>query len=48
MDEAYICGEAPITKREIRVLTIALLGIDPSDVVVDIGAGTQRDRKSVV
>ena len=40
LDEAYICGEAPITKREIRVLTIALLGIDPSDVVVDIGAGT--------
>ena len=27
LDEAYICGEAPITKREIRVLTIALLGI---------------------
>ena len=39
-DEAYIRGQAPITKREIRVLTIALLGIDPSDVVVDIGAGT--------
>lgn len=29
-----------MTKREIRILTIALLGIEPDDVVVDIGAGT--------
>ena len=39
-DEDYIRGKAPITKREVRVLTIALLGIDPDDTVVDIGAGT--------
>ena len=39
-DEDYIRGKAPITKREVRVLTIALLGIDPDDAVVDIGAGT--------
>ena len=39
-DEAYVRGKAPITKREIRILTIALLGVGPRDVVVDIGAGT--------
>jgi cobalt-precorrin-6B (C15)-methyltransferase len=39
-DDAYIRGKAPITKREIRVLTIALLGIEATDVVADIGAGT--------
>ncbi|WP_026395380.1 precorrin-6Y C5,15-methyltransferase (decarboxylating) subunit CbiT [Acetobacterium malicum] len=39
-DDAYIRGKAPMTKREIRILTISLLGINPGDVVVDIGAGT--------
>lgn len=29
-----------MTKREIRILTISLLGIDEKDIVVDIGAGT--------
>lgn len=29
-----------MTKREIRILTIAFLDIQPDDVVVDIGAGT--------
>jgi cobalt-precorrin-6B (C15)-methyltransferase len=29
-----------MTKREIRILTISLLGIEAGDVVVDIGAGT--------
>lgn len=39
-DEAYIRGKAPMTKREVRILTIALLGIEEGDTVVDIGAGT--------
>ena len=39
-DEAYVRGKAPMTKREIRILTIAFLNIQPEDVVVDIGAGT--------
>ena len=29
-----------MTKREVRILTISLLGIQEKDVVVDIGAGT--------
>lgn len=39
-DDDYIRGKAPMTKREIRILTISLLGIKSGDVVVDIGAGT--------
>ncbi|WKY47446.1 precorrin-6Y C5,15-methyltransferase (decarboxylating) subunit CbiT [Eubacteriaceae bacterium ES3] len=39
-DEEYIRGKAPMTKREIRILTISLLGIEETNTVVDIGAGT--------
>jgi cobalt-precorrin-6B (C15)-methyltransferase len=39
-DDAYCRGKAPMTKREIRILTISLLNIQQGDVVVDIGAGT--------
>ncbi|MDO4288084.1 MAG: precorrin-6Y C5,15-methyltransferase (decarboxylating) subunit CbiT [Eubacterium sp.] len=39
-DEEYIRGKAPMTKREIRILTISLLDIQKTDVVVDVGAGT--------
>lgn len=39
-DEDYIRGKAPMTKREVRILTISLLGIEEEDTVVDIGAGT--------
>ncbi len=39
-DDRYVRGKAPMTKREIRILTIAFLDIQPEDVVVDIGAGT--------
>lgn len=39
-DDRYVRGKAPMTKREIRILTIAFLEIKPEDVVVDIGAGT--------
>lgn len=39
-DEEYIRGKAPMTKREIRILTISLLGVNPNDILVDIGAGT--------
>lgn len=39
-DEMYKRGKAPMTKREVRILSAAFLAIAPADVVVDIGAGT--------
>lgn len=39
-DEEFIRGEVPMTKQEIRILTIAKARIKPGDVVIDIGAGT--------
>jgi len=39
-DDRYIRGKVPMTKREIRILTIAFLEIEEEDIVVDIGAGT--------
>ena len=39
-DEAFLRGDVPMTKREIRILTLAKARIAPGDVVWDIGAGT--------
>lgn len=39
-DEQFIRGDVPMTKQEIRVLTILKAKIEPSAVVWDIGAGT--------
>ena len=39
-DEEFIRGEVPMTKQEIRILTIAKARINKGDVVIDIGAGT--------
>lgn len=39
-DEEFIRGEAPMTKEEVRILTIAKARISPEDIVLDIGAGT--------
>ena len=39
-DEAFIRGKVPMTKQEIRVLTMAKARISPTDVVWDVGAGT--------
>lgn len=39
-DEDLIRGEAPMTKEEIRHLSVAKLDIQPGDIVYDIGAGT--------
>ena len=39
-DEAFIRGKVPMTKQEIRVLTMVKARISPADVVWDVGAGT--------
>ncbi|MBR6013306.1 MAG: precorrin-6Y C5,15-methyltransferase (decarboxylating) subunit CbiT [Selenomonadaceae bacterium] len=39
-DEKFIRGKVPMTKQEIRILTIAKAQICATDYVVDIGAGT--------
>ena len=39
-DEKFIRGEVPMTKLEIRILTLAEAQIKPDSVVVDVGAGT--------
>lgn len=39
-DKDFIRGNIPMTKFDIRVLTIATLNIEKGDVLLDIGAGT--------
>jgi precorrin-6Y C5,15-methyltransferase (decarboxylating) len=39
-DHEFIRGGAPMTKEEVRWLSIQKLGISPGDIVYDIGAGT--------
>ena len=39
-DAAFVRGKVPITKQEIRILTLVKAQIGPRDIVYDIGAGT--------
>lgn len=39
-DDEFLRGKVPMTKREIRILTMAELATEPGAVVADIGAGT--------
>ena len=39
-DEEFIRGNVPMTKQEIRILTLAKADIKHGDVVIDVGAGT--------
>lgn len=39
-DDAFIRGDTPMTKREIRVQALSLLRLEPDATVYDIGAGT--------
>lgn len=40
VDEDFQRGEVPMTKEEVRAVTLAKLAIEPCDTVYDIGAGT--------
>lgn len=39
-DEEFIRGDCPMTKEEVRILSIAKLEIEEDDTLLDIGAGT--------
>lgn len=39
-DEDFIRGNCPMTKEEVRILSIAKMNIDSSSIVLDIGSGT--------
>ncbi len=39
-DEDFVRGKVPMTKREIRILTLANANIGVNDYIVDVGAGT--------
>lgn len=39
-DDAFVRGEVPMTKEEVRELAVCKLRVHPSDTVWDIGAGT--------
>lgn len=39
-DEEFIRGSIPMTKYELRVITMAMLEIESGDVLLDVGAGT--------
>jgi cobalt-precorrin-6B (C15)-methyltransferase len=39
-DELFARGDVPMTKREIRALTMSLAGLRPAHRVLDVGAGT--------
>ena len=39
-DSQFIRGDIPMTKQEIRILTLAKANIAAEDIIIDIGAGT--------
>ncbi|AEY65218.1 bifunctional cobalt-precorrin-7 (C(5))-methyltransferase/cobalt-precorrin-6B (C(15))-methyltransferase [Clostridium sp. BNL1100] len=39
-DEDFERGKVPMTKEEVRAITLAKLAVEPCDIVFDIGAGT--------
>ena len=39
-DDAFVRGNVPMTKEEIRILTLVKAQIAPDAVVYDVGAGT--------
>lgn len=39
-DEAFLRGEVPMTKQEVRAAALAKLAVRPEDILWDVGAGT--------
>lgn len=39
-DDAFIRGEVPMTKQEVRAAALAKLAVRPTDILWDVGAGT--------
>ena len=39
-DEAFLRGEVPMTKQEVRAAALAKLAVTPTDTLWDVGAGT--------
>ena len=39
-DDEFIRGDIPMTKQEVRILVLAKAKIRPTDIILDIGAGT--------
>lgn len=39
-DEEFVRGDCPMTKREVRAVSVAYLEAAPGDIIADIGAGT--------
>lgn len=39
-DEAFVRGQVPMTKEEIRILSVAKMHLDRDSIVYDVGAGT--------
>lgn len=39
-DEAFLRGEVPMTKQEVRAAALAKLAVQPADTLWDVGAGT--------
>lgn len=40
VDELFIRGKVPMTKQEVRMITLCKAAVNENDVVLDIGAGT--------
>ena len=39
-DKEFVQRELPMTKQEVRAVTIAKLQLKPNSVLIDVGAGT--------
>ena len=47
-DEEFLRGDVPMTKQEVRILAIAKARLHPTDIIYDIGAGTNEIRRFLI